>query len=416
MIYHLKAPQRLHTDITLPASKSMSNRALMLNALCQNPKNIRNLSVCDDTQVMVEALQQNKETIDIGAAGTAMRFLTAYLSVKEGERVLTGTERMKNRPIRILTNALRTIGAEIEYLEKEGFPPLRIRGKTLQGGDLCLNPGVSSQYISALLMIAPLLTNGLRLHLEGVVISRPYIDLTIMLMKSFGVTVMEEGHTFTVPPQQYSPVEHFTVESDWSAASYWYEIMALTDDADASISLLGLRPDSMQGDASIAKVFERFGVKTTFTESGVSLTKKPKETGDPVFLFDFVEMPDMVQTVAVTCVMLDIPFLFKGVQSLKIKETDRLTALQTELHKLGFVLTINDGDTLAWDRKKCAPLPSPVIATYDDHRMAMAFAPLSLCFAEGIAIAAPDVVSKSYPSFWEDLRKAGFLIGEERSK
>ena len=416
MIYHLKAPKSLHTDILLPASKSISNRVLILNALCRYPKKIRNLSVCDDTRVMVEALQQNKETVDIGAAGTAMRFLTAYLSINEGYRILTGTERMKNRPIRILTDALQTIGAEIEYLEKEGFPPLRIRGKTLQGGDIFLSAGVSSQYISALLMIAPLLTNGLRLHLEGAVISRPYIDLTIMLMKFFGVTVIEEGQTFTIPHQQYSPVEHFTVESDWSAASYWYEIMALTDDSDACISLNGLRPDSLQGDASIIGIFDRIGVKTTFTETGVKLTKKPKETGDQIFLFDFVAMPDMVQTVATTCVMLGIPFLFKGVQSLKIKETDRLAALQKELHKLGFVLTIQNGDTLAWDRKRCASLPSPMIATYDDHRMAMSFAPLSLCFAEGIAIVEPDVVSKSYLSFWEDLRKAGFLIGEERCK
>ena len=410
MIYHLKAPKSIYANILLPASKSISNRVLILNALCRQPDSILNLAACDDTGAMIKALELRSNVMDIGAAGTAMRFLTAYLAITEGLWILTGTERMKNRPIRILVDALRFVGAEIEYMEKEGFPPLQIRGKTLRGGELYLDAGVSSQYISALLMIAPLMTDGLRLHLEGAVISRPYIELTRMLMHVFGVTVYEEGQTYTVTPQHYAPTTLFTVESDWSAASYWYAIMALSDDAQACITLKGLRADSMQGDVGIAGLFDRLGVKTTFTASGVTLTKKQKETGDDVFLFDFIDMPDMVQTLVTTCVMLDIPFIFKGVQSLKIKETDRLAALQTELAKLGFPIAVLNGDTLRWDGSRCAPLSEPVISTYNDHRMAMAFAPLALRLPEGIAIAEPDVVSKSYPTYWDDLKNVGFSI------
>jgi 3-phosphoshikimate 1-carboxyvinyltransferase len=358
---------------------------------------------------MIKALHDDTGAIDIGAAGTAMRFLTACFSVKNGTRTITGTERMKNRPIKLLVDALRLSGAEIEYMEKESFPPLQIKGRTLAGGHICLDGGVSSQYISALLMIAPLMTDGLSLHLTGNVVSAPYIKLTTGLMRMFGVVVYEEGQTFTVPPQQYSAVENFTVEPDWSAASYWYEMIALCKNKDARISLPGLLPGSLQGDASIAALFDGIGVKTTFTSSGVTLTKKEKET-NALLTFDFVSMPDMAQTAVVTCAMLGIPFRFNGLQSLKIKETDRLEALKTELAEFGCPLTVYDGNTLEWNGQKSRSAQTPVVATYEDHRMAMAFAPVALCRQDGVYISDPEVVSKSYPSYWDDLRKTGFLI------
>jgi len=412
MTYHIKAPQTLQMDILLPSSKSISNRVLILNALSNHPKEINNIAICDDTEVVKKALSEERNPVDIGAAGTAMRFLTAYFSGQNGNYTITGTERMKNRPIKILVDALRQAGAQIEYMEKEGFPPLQIKGHTLKGGDIHLDGSVSSQYISALLMIAPVMTNGMRLHLTGEVISRPYINITIKLMRKYGVIVFEEGQTLTIPPQQYSPVENFTVESDWSAASYWYEMIALCKNNYATVSLEGLQSDSLQGDASIVGLFDKLGVKTTFTSSGITLTKKQPEIDHP-FSFDFVSMPDMAQTAVVTCALMDIPFRFTGLQSLKIKETDRLTALQTEMRKLGYPLDICDGNTLEWTGEKCDAETMPLIETYEDHRMAMAFAPASLCTGNGIQIADPGVVSKSYPFYWDDLQKAGFTITGE---
>jgi len=412
-VYLIKAPQTLHADISLPSSKSISNRALILNALCARPKPIRNLSKCDDTDVVIKALSGKQEIIDVGAAGTAMRFLTAYFAGQQGVHILTGTERMKNRPIRLLVEALRTLGAQIDYLEKDGFPPLRINGKTLKGGEIELDGSVSSQFVSALLMIAPMMTNGLRLHLTGRIISASYIGITTQLMRQFGVTVQEENHTLTVPHQQYASIDNFRVESDWSAASYWYEIVALCKNDKASISLNGLKPDSLQGDAAIVQLFDKLGVNTSFSSSGAVITKKPLNFCGPLN-YDFISIPDMAQTVAVTCVMLQIPFRFTGLQSLKIKETDRLTSLKTELSKIGYLLEIHDDNTLEWKgdtaSNKYGETSLPVIETYDDHRMAMAFAPISLCKENGILIANPEVVSKSYPSFWNDLKKADFSV------
>jgi 3-phosphoshikimate 1-carboxyvinyltransferase len=359
---------------------------------------------------MKKALNDGNCNIDVGAAGTAMRFLTAFLSVKNGSWTITGTERMKNRPIKLLVDVLRLMGAKIEYVEKEGFPPLQIEGRTLSGGIASLDGGVSSQYISALLMIAPLMTNGLSLRLTGNIISKPYINLTIQLMRMFGVIVFEEGQTFVIPPQQYVAAENFTVEPDWSAASYWYAMIALCKNEDARISLPGLLPDSLQGDAAIVTLFDKLGVKTIFSSSGVTLTKKKKETEAALLTFDFVSTPDIAQTVAVTCVMLGTPFRFNGLQSLKIKETDRLEALKTELGKFGYLLTIYDSNILEWNGKRSEAIQSPVIATYEDHRMAMAFAPIALCRPDGIRISDPKVVSKSYPSYWNDLKKVGFSI------
>ena len=403
----VKAPNNnICATISLPASKSISNRVAILNALSPAPQPLYNLSDSDDTAVMLDALRTDRETVDLRAAGTAMRFLTAYFASRPGCRTLTGTDRMCNRPVRILVDALRTLGAEIDYLEKEGCPPLKITGRGLSGGEVTLDAGVSSQYISALLMIAPSTTHGIRLHLTGTLVSEPYLRLTIALMRQFGIAVEEEGQTFTVRPQTVRPIP-FTVEADWSAASYWYEIAALSQ-TPVEMELLGLLPDSLQGDATIASLFRSFGVYTDFTSEGrVRLTRRAV-TLPGHFDYDCVRIPDMAQTLAVTCAVLRIPFRLNGLQSLRIKETDRLTALQTELRKLGVMLTEHDGKVLEWDGSRCEAEPEPVIATYDDHRMAMAFAPVALCRKEGIRIANPEVVSKSYPCFWDDLQTAGF--------
>ncbi|MDR2233729.1 MAG: 3-phosphoshikimate 1-carboxyvinyltransferase [Tannerella sp.] len=406
MDYLIKTQGFRAVSIKLPASKSISNRVLILNALSCASQSVQNLADCDDTNVMLKALQSSEHEIDIKAAGTAMRFLTAYLAGRPGNRTITGTERMKNRPVKILVDALNSLGAQIEYVDKEGFPPLRIIGNRLVGGETSLYGGVSSQYISALLMAAPLMEKGLRLHLTGRVISRPYLDLTIRLMKEFGVTVFEDGHTLTIPPQSYVPVP-FTVESDWSAASYWYEIVALSDDA--RVSLSGLFADSMQGDAGIVYLFDKLGVETIFETDGVVLRRKERSVDMP-FTQDFTDMPDMAQTFAVTCAVLGIPFILSGLQSLKIKETDRLAALCNELSKLGYLLTEEDGQILRWNGELTAPAQVPVIQTYDDHRMAMAFAPIALRRPEGITLANIEVVSKSYPLFWKDLQKADFKL------
>lgn len=407
MKYLIKSPAgAIRASISLPASKSISNRALILNAMCGGACDLRNLSDCDDTEVMLRALRSGGCDFDIKAAGTAMRFLTAYLSETAGRWTITGTERMKNRPIGLLVDALNALGAHIEYIEKEGYPPLRIIGGTLQGGEISLAGGVSSQYVSALLMAAPLMKEGLTLHLEGKIVSRPYIRLTMQLMEQFGVKAAIDGQTIRVLPGEYKPIR-FTVESDWSAASYWYAIAALSESSE--IELSGLFRNSLQGDAAGAQLFARLGVGTVFTESGVRLKRIPDAAKE--LQYDFVDEPDLAQTFVVCCALRGIPFRFTGLQSLKIKETDRIEALKTELRKLGYV--VKSGDSfMEWDGERCAPETSPAIATYEDHRMAMAFAPAALVRPEGVQIADPGVVTKSYPAFWDDLRKAGFGITE----
>ncbi len=405
MRYKLSAPSVVKTTIQLPASKSISNRALIINALARGTTPPCNLSDCDDTLVMIKALAENNETIDIMAAGTAMRFLTAYLSTVQGTHILTGTERMQQRPIQILVNALRELGAQIEYAGKEGFPPLRIHGTELKGNELTLKGNVSSQYISALLMIGPVLKNGLRLHLTGEIISLPYINLTLQLMKEFGAkAAWTSGNSIEVAPQPYTPVS-FMVESDWSAASYWYQIAALSEQAE--IELMGLFRNSYQGDSRGAEVFSRLGITTEFTHEGVLLKKSNRLVEQ--LNEDFVDIPDLAQTFAVTCCLLGIPFRFTGLQSLKIKETDRIFALKTELRKLGYLLQDVQDSILIWDGERCQPEAQPVIQTYEDHRMAMAFAPAALRFPE-MRIAEPQVVTKSYPTYWENLQQAGFGI------
>ena len=391
--------------VKLPASKSISNRALILNALSSSSYGVENLSDCDDTNLMVNALQADGQDFNVGAAGTTMRFLTAFLANLPGEWTITGTERMKNRPIKVLVEALNALGAHITYMEKEGFPPLRISGAALPGGEISLPGHVSSQYISAILMVAPLMEKGVTLHLEGEIVSRPYIYITLELMKQFGVSATWEDHTIRVLPQSYTPIR-FLVESDWSAASYWYEMMALSPKAE--IELPGLFKESLQGDAAGAKLFERLGVETHFTDRGVKLRHTDIRCKE--LTYDFLNEPDLAQTFVVTCALLEVPFHFTGLQSLKIKETDRIAALQTELRKLGYVLRDAQDSILSWDGERCEPEAHPVIATYEDHRMALSFAPAALVRPEGIAIAHPEVVSKSYPHYWSDLRAAGFTV------
>ena len=399
----LKAPSSLQGAILLPASKSISNRALIINALSHSDAPIGNLSDCDDTRAMLRALNSNDRNFDIGAAGTAMRFLTAFLSKIIGEWTITGSARMKQRPIALLVDALNSLGAKIEYIEKEGFPPLRIFGSALKGGEISLDGSVSSQYISALLMIAPTMENGLTLHLKGNVISKPYILMTLQLMEDFGVKTLWKDTTIRVAPQNYSPVE-YCVESDWSAASYWYEMLSICGEGE--LFLKGLKKNSTQGDAKIADLFENLGVKTSFEKDGVNLSSNKKYTKN--FIYNFVEQPDVAQSFAVACCLRNIPFRFSGLQSLKIKETDRIAALIAELGKLGYCLEEGGNGILEWSGKRNDALPHAIIQTYDDHRMAMSFAPAA--FAHRLSIENPEVVSKSYPAFWSDLKTAGFEI------
>lgn len=404
MQYKIVAPSALKGTVKLPASKSISNRVLILNALSYSPFEVQNVAECDDTQVMLNVLDSDDNRFDIKAAGTAMRFLTAFLSKIVGEWTITGTERMKNRPIRILVDAINQLGGKIEYVEKEGYPPLHIFGSALQGGELELDGSVSSQYISALLMIAPTMEKGLTLRLQGEIISQAYIRMTLKLLEEFGVKSVWNGNVIRIQPQEFIPRE-YTVECDWSAASYWYEMVALSNDAE--VELLGLYKNSTQGDSKVAEIFTQLGVKTTFTQEGVKLTKTGSVT--PKLIYNFVDQPDLAQTFVVTCCMLGISFYFNGLQTLKIKETDRILALKNEMKKLGFVITDKKDSILEWNGERCAPEVNAAIATYEDHRMAMAFAPAALRLTD-ILIAEPQVVTKSYPIYWDHLTSVGFSV------
>lgn len=373
-----------------------------------------NLSNCDDTEVIVAALKDNPYEINIKAAGTAMRFMTAFLAVKEGEEhVLTGTERMKHRPIGILVDALRFLGADIEYVDEEGFPPLRIRGKRLEGGLLEVPGNISSQYISALLMIGPVLNNGLTLQLTGDIISRPYIDLTLWTMREFGADAeWSNFEAIEVRPQPYKERQYY-IENDWSGASYWYEMVALSKDDEATVQLEGLIDGSKQGDSSLRYIFSLLGVKTHFqaTKQGVPSVVTIKKSGRcvPRLEYDFVNAPDLTQTFVVTCALLNVPFHFTGLSTLKIKETDRIEALKKEMRKLGYIIKDMNGSELIWDGERCEPNMADGIDTYEDHRMALAFAPAACCTGQ-LRINNPKVVTKSYPNYWDDLSQCGFHI------
>lgn len=409
MDYCIFPPEEMPEGIIdLPLSKSISNRVLILNALTGNRGRIERTAECDDTAVMLTALSQTSDEVNIGAAGTAMRFLTAYFAMQPGRTVtITGTERMCNRPIALLVDALRQCGASIEYVDKEGYPPLKIHGCRLAGGDITLPASVSSQYVSALLMTAPLMEHGLKLTLTDGIVSLPYIKMTLGLMKEWGVDSDFTDNVITVEPQQYTPVD-FKVEADWSAASYWYEIEALSS---GDLSLRGLSRNSLQGDSHVADFFTGLGVNSEWDGDVMELMPSPDLT--PRITLDMSEQPDLAQTVVVTCAMLGLPFHITGLSTLKIKETDRLTALRDELRKLSFVIDIVDDNALEWEGARCPVDTSHpvVIDTYQDHRMAMAFAPVAL-YIPGLIIHNADVVTKSYPEYWDHLRSIGFTTKE----
>ena len=338
MKYTIKAPRQLNASINLPASKSISNRELVINAMAGCKLQPHNLSDCDDTEVIIAALRDMPDVINIKAAGTAMRFMTAYLSATPGEHTITGTERMQNRPIAILVDALRYLGADIQYEKKEGYPPLHIVGKPLEGGHLEVVGNISSQYISALLMIGPILKNGLELKLTGEIASRPYIDLTLWTMQNFGASAeWTDVDTITVKPQPYSCVADYTIENDWSASSYWYEMMALNGTPDSEVRLEGLFDSSKQGDSVVKYIFSLLGVKSEFENRDVLSPVKLKVQRCllPRFDYDFSGSPDLAQTIVVACCALGVKFKFTGLASLKIKETDRIEALKKELKKVG---------------------------------------------------------------------------------
>ncbi len=390
----------IKAEIKLTASKSECNRALIIDALTGFECTLTNISEARDCQTMQRLLASDAPVANVIDAGTTMRFLTAYFAITGQQKTMTGTPRMCERPIGLLVDALRHLGATITYEKQEGYPPMRLAGFLYSGENaLSIRGDVSSQYISALLMIAPLLPDGLTITLEGEVGSRPYIEMTLEQMAYFGIKYQADWDTqkLTVAAQTYQPLP-YAIESDWSGASYWYSIVALADDAE--VELLGLKENSLQGDSAIVDIMAHLGVKSTFTECGVLLQKTAADTS---LAWDFTDCPDLAQTVAVCCAMKNIDLTLTGVESLKIKETDRIFALQQELKKLGVELreveTNQRYEISRTEEIYAATMPS--IDTYDDHRMALAFAPAGM--RQPVVIQEPGVVVKSYPNFWEHL-------------
>lgn len=405
-----KEDRSVKGTIHLDGSKSISNRALIIQALCDSSFEISHLSTSKDTTTL-QALLNNKETVfDAGAAGTTFRFMTAYLSLQEGTQVLTGSDRMKQRPIGVLVDALRTLGADIEYLENEGYPPLQIKAPTISDTKrISISANVSSQYISALLMIGPGLPNGIELELATNIVSRPYIEMTLNLMAYFGITYSWENNLIRVAPQKYK-AKAYKVEADWSAASYYYAIAAFSDEL--HLQLDGIWKESVQGDAVLAEMMTHFNIKSTFNESGVLLTKS-SSTLRSDFEWDFIRCPDIAQTLAVICAGIGKTGFFTGLETLRIKETDRIAALQVELAKVDAKFKLEETKSETNNKEYFqvsgqAKVLKPVIETYEDHRMAMAFAPLAMLGE--LEVEEPMVVVKSYPKFWEDLESLGFVV------
>jgi len=395
--------------IVIPGSKSESNRLLILQQIFSTIK-IENLSTSDDTSLLKEALQNKSDHIDIGHAGTAMRFLTAFFACTEYKTItLTGSARMQERPIKVLVDALLTIGADITYLKNVGYPPLLIKGKKLSGGEISMKGNISSQYISALLLIAPTLPNGLTLQLEGEITSLPYIQMTLSLLTKIGIKATFKNNKIVVKPIQHSTfnIQHLKIEPDWTSASYFYSVAALFPNT--HIELLGLIKNSLQGDNVLADIYQQLGVQTTYTPKGIVITSKKVQTqliASQQIILSLENTPDLAQTIAVTCLGLGINCQLSGLDTLKIKETDRLLALKIELEKFGASVIITDNSLqLIAPKNFSKNLTNHVptyIKTYDDHRMAMSFAPLSLKVP--LQIENPDVVSKSYPAFWKDFK------------
>ncbi len=407
-VYLKHSPELTDTEIFLPASKSESNRALIIHALAGGDTPLHNISEARDTQTMQRLLNSTEKELDVLDAGTTMRFLTAYCAVQGMDKIIKGTPRMHERPIKLLVDALRELGAKIEYLQNEGYPPLHIQGfEGQKTNKVQIQGDVSSQYISALLMIAPKLPDGLYVELTGHIGSRPYIEMTLRLMKHFGAKSTWEGNVIHVPHQNYS-LQPYTIESDWSGASYWYSLVALAEKA--KITLKGLRKNSLQGDIKIVEIMQGLGVQTEFVEDGVVLTKSKKLREIEA---DYADCPDLAQTVAVACSVSSTLGIMTGLESLRIKETDRIFALEQELEKIGARLIEDPTGEWHLNPTTIDVLPTgPVqFETYEDHRMAMAIAPLATKM--DIIIEDPEVVNKSYPNFWKDLEKAGIKIEQK---
>lgn len=414
MIAKISAVEKpICATIHLPASKSLSNRALIIRALSgkdfePDSYRVENLSEAEDTEILLNALSSNEKIIDVGAAGTAMRFLTAYYAVSEGEKILTGTERMKQRPVAPLVEALKSLGASIEYLENTGFPPIKINGRKLTKNEVGVDGTISSQFLSALLMIAPVLENGLKINIKGTLVSKPYAEMTVTLMKYFGVSTSWKENVIEIRNQKYIP-QHYKVEEDWSAAAFWYSFVALSKNAE--ITLPSLQKNSLQGDSALPELMKQFGVETEFSNQRIVLKKiTPFDYAQGDIKVDFTNFPDLAQSLTVVAAALDLQIQFSGIENLKLKETDRISALQTELKKFGKEF-VKEGNyyTLKGQFKKS----EQTIETYDDHRMVMAFAPLALVCGS-INIQNPETVKKSYPDFWDDLKKCELMFSSNK--
>ncbi len=410
-----KDSKQLKGVIRLNGSKSLSNRALIIKALCEDDFNINFCSTSDDSETLKTLLASENRTLDAHHAGTTFRFLCSYLTLQKGEQILTGSSRMKERPIGALVDALRSIGADIEYLENEGYPPLKIGSFDLATyrNEIDIPAGISSQFISSILMIAPILPKGIKINLVGDLVSRPYLEMTLKMMEYFGIEHAWEGQSISIQHQSYV-AKDIDIEADWSAASYYYTLAAISGDAD--ITLEGLYDESLQGDRAITDVMSAFGIETSFTNNTVNL--KTNAQVKQILDHDFIKEPDTAQSVAVACAGAGIPGVFTGLKTLKIKETDRITALQNELGKVNVYFTQmperfakkSNKEYYTVEGRAVSGTAAPDFDTYKDHRMAMAFAPLGLLFP--VIINEPDVVTKSYPGYWEDLKKLGFEIKE----
>ena len=400
------------TPISLPASKSICNRVLTIVALSDGVGDVYNVSDCDDTNAIINAItmhQKGEKYINIGAAGTAMRFMTAMLALRTKATVtIDGSARMRKRPIKELVDVLCQLGAKIEYAgESDSCPPLLIHQAPMRGGTVSINGSISSQYISALMMIAPGLSDGLTINITGGLVSRPYVEMTAAIMRDFGAQVLCTDNQITIKQGDYQS-RTYSVENDWSAASYWYEIRSLIPDV--NLRLASLHKNSTQGDSKVAEIFNLFGVETEYTSDGVLLTYNPKSVAERIDI-DLQNQPDLAQTIVVTACLKGIPFRISGLSTLRIKETDRISALISQLAKLGYTVRETEDATLESDSVRRSCDKAPAIETFDDHRMAMAFAPASIV-VPGITIEDAEVVSKSYPKYWEHLKLIGFTLSE----
>jgi len=402
---HFSNNSKKKITIELVSSKSESNRALIIQALCKDKFEIKNISFAEDTKLLQTLIEKNTGEINCHHGGTTFRFLTAYFACTNSNVILTGSQRMKERPIKVLVDALISLGANISYLENVGFPPLLIKGKKIKGGKITIDSSVSSQYISALLLIAPTLENGLTINLTGKIVSKPYLEMTLKIMHYFGIDYIYSQNKIVVEKQNYFAKNYF-VENDWSAASYWYSIASMVDDCE--IKIPALKKNSLQGDAILAKLFEQFGIRTSFRKEYITLQKLENFIYPNNFQFDFTTCPDLAQTLAVVCAALNIPAKLNGLETLSIKETNRIEAVCKELGKTGAKLSYTN-NSISISKGCNFDLQNIFFNTYNDHRMAMAFAPLVVKYKK-IEIENYEVVKKSYPNFWNDLKQFGINI------